>query len=229
MIGSTLALVIAAGAFIGLHFLLASPPLRPALVGALGEKAFAGAYSALMIALLTWYGFAFGAAPFVMLWPTPRWAVWLPAIVVAFSVFLLVCANSQFNPIKVQGAFAAADRPAAPGILAVTRHPTMWGIGLWALSHIPANGDLAALILFGGLAFLALAGTLALDAKYRARDPQGFARLAAASSNVPFIALVQGRAKLNFAEIGWARVAIAVVIYLALGGLHRWIAGVPIG
>lgn len=31
------------------------------------------------------------------------------------------------------------------------RHPQLWGVRLWAIAHLMVNGDLASLLLFGGL------------------------------------------------------------------------------
>jgi uncharacterized membrane protein len=39
------------------------------------------------------------------------------------------------------------------------------GGALWALAHLAANGDLPSLLLFGGMAILALDGIPAIDAK----------------------------------------------------------------
>jgi uncharacterized membrane protein len=222
-------LLLAALAFIGGHFLISSPMVRPALVARLGERAFAGVYSLLATAALIWFGFAYGAAPYVELWPRPGWAWLVPAIVMPLVCLLLVCGYSQTNPTVVMQAFDRSAADPAPGILKVTRHPIMWGIGLWALTHIPANGDVASLILFGGLALLALCGTTQIEAKRRARDPEGFARFAAATSNVPLVALAQGRAKLRLADIGAWRIALAAAIYVVLWLAHPWLAGVPVG
>lgn len=37
-----------------------------------------------------------------------------------------------------------------------TAHPMLWGVVLWAVSHLAVRGDLASLILFGGLGSYAL-------------------------------------------------------------------------
>jgi uncharacterized membrane protein len=92
------------------------------------------------------------------------------------------------------------------------------------VAHIPPNGDAASLILFGGLTILALGGTLAIDAKRRARDPEGFARLAAVTSNVPFAAIRDGRSRL--ARVALWRLLLAAAAYFALLAAHPWIAGV---
>ncbi len=221
-------LALAMLAFVGGHFLLSSPPVRRPLVAVLGEFAFAGVYSVLALAAFVWMLRAYGQAPYVELWALASWTVSLPGLVMPLAVLLLVGGYSQRNPTAVMQTFAPVDRDPAPGILKITRHPVMWGTGLWALAHIPPNGDAAALLLFGGLAVLALGGTAAIDAKRRAADPAGFARLAAASSNVPFVALLHGRARLRYADIGWWRLALAAALYFALILAHPLIAGVAL-
>ena len=45
------------------------------------------------------------------------------------------------------------------------------------------------------------------------------------TSNVPFLAVVQGRQRLSLGEIGWWRIALAVVIWAALVWAHPYITG----
>jgi len=222
MTGSLTALALAVLAFVGGHFVLSSPPLRRPLAGALGERAFAGAYSALMLAAFVWTVAAFRAAPYVPLWELPRGARMIPVLVMPFACLLFVGSVTVRNPTMVMGAVAADP---APGMIKVTRHPMLWAFGLWALAHLVVNGEAAALLLFGGIAVLALAGTLAIDAKLRARDSQGFARLAAVTSNLPLAALVAGRSRLRFADIGWWRLALAALLYVALIFAHPLLSG----
>lgn len=226
MIGTIDGLILATIAFVGGHFLLASPSIRTRLVAQFGERGFAGVYSALAIAAFIWMLLAFGAAPRVPLWTAPAWARALPFVIVPFAAILFVCSLTQRNPTAVMQSMAPASADPAPGILKVTRHPMMWAFGLWALAHIPINGHAAALVLFGSLAILALGGTLAIDAKRRARDPAGFGRLAAATSNLPFAALISGRVRLALGDIGWWRPALGLALYVALIFAHPLIAGV---
>jgi uncharacterized membrane protein len=106
----------------------------------------------------------------------------------------------------------------------------MWGVGLWALAHILPNGTLAAVLLFGALAALALIGTRLIDHKFAARRGAQWQRLAAVSSNIPFAAIASGRQRFVFTEIGWARVGAALVLYVVLLAVHPWLFGVsPFG
>jgi uncharacterized membrane protein len=234
-------LMAAAVAFVGTHFVLAAPRTRAALVARLGEQGFTGVFSLVALLTLAVLVIAYGEAPYLELWPPSSPLRWVPVIVMPFACFLLLCGLTQPNPTAVMQGFDPKLRDPAPGILKVTRHPVMWGIGLWALSHLAPNGDLASLVFFGSFAVLAFAGTVQIEAKRRARDPDGFARFAEVTSNVPLTTLfsVKTRAFWKTAysidpaqavwnEIGLWRVAAALALYVALIVAHPWITGVAV-
>ena len=218
-------LLAAVAVFVGGHFAISSPRARGALVERLGEKRFTDLYSIGAALALVWVVFAYRRAPYLELWPTLAALRLLPTIAMALVVVLLVAGATQYNPTIVMKNLDPGLADPAPGILKVTRHPLMWAFGLWALAHIPLGGDLASLLLFGGFAILALHGTRRIDAKRRAGNPQAYDRLTAVTSNVPFVALIEGRARLSLAEIGWPRLGLAALLYVALFVLHPWIAG----
>jgi uncharacterized membrane protein len=221
-------LILASVLFVGGHFLLSSEAVRPKLAGVLGERGFAAVYSVLMIVLLVWMVMGFNRAPHVELWPTRGWMNFVPLVVMPLATFLLIGGVTQYNPTLVNAKFVEERDDPAPGILKVTRNPILWAIGLWAVAHLPPNGDVASLIFFGSLAFLALYGTERLEAKRRARDPNGFSRFASTTSNLPFAAIAEGRTTFALADIGWWRLALTAAVYVALFLAHPWIAGVGI-
>ncbi len=110
----------------------------------------------------------------------------------------------------------AGDDDPAPGIMRVTRHPIMWAIGLWGLSHVAANGDLASLLFFGSLAALALGGTVLIDRKKRLALGSNWPRLAEVTSNIPFLAIMAGRTRLRLHEIGLLRLVAGLLLYAVL-------------
>src|SRR4029077_10923183 len=120
-----------------------------------------------------------------------------------------------------------ADDP-APGILRVTRHPVMWAIGLWALSHLIANGDLRSLLFFGAIAALALGGTVLIDRKKQLALGSNWPRLAEVTSNLPFAALLAGRTRLRWRDVGLLRVAAGLLLYAVLYLAHPIITGLPV-
>jgi uncharacterized membrane protein len=68
------------------------------------------------------------------------------------------------------------------------------------------------LILFGTLLVVALAGTMSIDAKRRARLGPRWTPFATATSNIPFAAIVAGRQPLRLGEFGAKALAVAVAL-----------------
>ncbi len=224
MTGTIGAVLAAAAFFVASHLFLSAPGVRSALVGRLGEIAFRGLYSVVALAALVWLIGAYGSAPYVELWPETNGARHVPLVVMPLASILLVCGLTTKNPTAIGGGVPPADNP-APGILALTRHPALWAIALWALAHMPPNGDAASLILFGALAALSFAGMPALDRKRRESLGAAWEPLARATSVVPFAAMASGRARLRFGEIGIWRLLGGIALYVALLFLHKPVIG----
>lgn len=228
MTGTIIELLVAAVIFVGSHFFLSSSGLRAQIVARVGEGGFRAFYSGLSLLLLVWIIVAYRATPRTDLWFPPRLVIEVPLLVMPFALLFLVCGLTQPNPTSaIPGRRLPPERP-APGILAVTRHPVLWAFGLWALSHLLASGELASLILFASLAFLALYGTRVLDEKKRQSWPaEDWQRFSAATSNIPFAAMASSRNQWRMNEIGWWRLAVAALLYVVLIALHTY-AGVPV-
>lgn len=220
---------LAAAAFLVSHVALSSRPLRDPLVRTLGERPFQGLYSLVAIGLLVWLLMAFGAAPpGPLLWSLGPVGDVIALVLMPLAVLLLVGGVSQPNPTAVGGDRFLASADPARGVLRITRNPVMWSIGLWGLAHLAAGGDLRHVILFATLTILALAGTMSIEAKARRRRGVAFEAFAAATSNVPFQAVLQGRQSLAkaAAEFGAVRLTVVVVLYGALLVGHSWLFGV---
>jgi uncharacterized membrane protein len=223
-----LSLVIAGAAFCGSHILLSSTRLRGSLRDQLGERGFLAVYSLTSLVIFAWFVAAYSAAPTIVLWPRQRWTALVPVSVMPFAAILLVAGYSTRNPTAVgMERSARADDP-APGILRVTRHPVLWAIGLWASSHVIANGDLGSLVFFGLLAALALGGTVLIDRKKQLALGSNWSRLAEVTSNLPFAALVAGRTGLRWRDIGPLRIAAGLLLYAVLYLAHPIITGLPV-
>jgi uncharacterized membrane protein len=223
-------LLLAAALLLATHYGISSTPLRGWLVARLGERTYLALYSLLSLGILMWLILAYRRAPYIELWPMAAWSAWVPLIVMPFALLLLVCGVSTMNPTAIGSPDTLDQAEPARGILRVTRHPFMWGVALWALSHVLPNGTLASVVLFGTFAVLALLGTRLIDHKFATRRGAQWQRFAAMTSNLPFAAILVGRQRLAFAEIGWLRVGVALALYVALLALHPWLFGLsPFG
>lgn len=229
MVGGMTGLTLAVLAFVGGHILFAGTPLRATLVDLVGgEQRFRGVFSLYSAVTLIWVILAYAAAPYYPVWPDWRWTRYVPLVAMPFACILTVAGLTTPNVTAVAGERAAELPDPVPGIMKITRHPFLWGVALWALSHAVANGDQASLMLFGGMAVLALGGMPSLDAKTARRLGAAWGPIAMRSSIIPFAAILSGRTTLGVGEIGWARIAGGVALYCAFLLAHPWLAGKPI-
>lgn len=223
-----ISLVIAGIAFCGSHVLLSSTGLRGSLRDQLGERGFLAVYALTALVTFAWFLMAYAHAPTILLWPRQMWMALVPIVVMPLATVLLVAGYTTPNPTAVGMERAARADDPAPGILRVTRHPVMWAIGLWAISHMIANGDLRSLLFFGAFAALSLGGTLLIDRKKRLALGSNWSRLAEVTSNLPFAALVTGRTRLRWRDISLLRLIAGLLLYAVLYNAHALIAGAPV-
>ena len=223
-------LAVAALFLLGMHFGIASTSLRRQLIGLIGEGPYRALFSLLALAALAWLVFAWAAAPFVPLWEAGIGLRHLVATLMPLPFLLVTCAVTAPNPTMTgQRPDPDAGAPAT-GIVRVTRHPLMWGVGLWALLHLAANGDQASLLFFGALALLALVGTVLIDQRRTRENAPGWGVFLQATSSLPFVAIIERRQKLVPGEIGLWRIALALALYVAVFWLHPMLFGVaPLG
>lgn len=227
----TMSELLAAGLFLlASHFGIASTPLRGFLVSRIGEGPYRGLFSLVALGAFVWLVIAFGDAPFgPLLWDLGLAGAVAPLVLMPIALLLLVGGLSAPNPTNAGMEKRLEDPDPASGALRITRHPVQWAFGLWAIGHLAANGDLRTLILFGTIGVLSLFGTLLLDHRYLRDRGARYAPFELSTSNLPFLAILQGRQSLGRAirEIGLVRAGVTVVLYGLLMHFHGWIAGVP--
>ncbi|WP_020593527.1 NnrU family protein [Kiloniella laminariae] len=224
MFGGFGELVAAFAIFLCLHSI---PPMRPVkqrLISLLGKRGYYLGYSLLSLLVIAWLLQAVWHAPYIELWSYEYWAargtayIMLPASVLFLSGFL------RPNPLSIGP--AAGYRADQAGFVGVVRHPALWGFALWSGAHLLVNGDLAAVIFFGGLLLLSLGGMFIVDRRRRKiLGDDTWQILAENTSNFPFLALLRGgNCRPVRADI-WAVVA-GGLSYLLLIWLHPFVIGV---
>jgi uncharacterized membrane protein len=222
--GSLAALFIAVAVFVGAHFALSSRPIRDPLVARIGERPFLALYSACVAIPVIWMVAAYRAAPTDYLWIAPIAVKHISLSVMILASILAVASVSRNNP-SVAGAPPPRLEDGPRGIFRITRHPFMWGVALWAVTHLLANGDVASVTLFGGLALLAIVGTLHSDSRKRRQHGPAWDAYARQSSHLPFLAIVQSRTRLAWSEIGWRPVVLGFGLYVVLLVFHEPVIG----
>ncbi len=218
-------LALAAFLFALIHLGVSGTRLRDRLVAAIGLRAYMVVFSVASVGAIVWLVGAYKAAPYVATWGQLQW--WKPVMIaLMLPAFLLVVVGlTTPNPTAVAQEGLAAQPPR--GIVRITRHPFLVGVALWSSIHLVGNGDWASLLFFASLAVVSIAGTVSIDVKRRralgAAAWDGFAQQ---TSIVPFAAILDGRARLSWPELGWWRPAAGVAAYALMLGGHAHLVGV---
>jgi len=200
-------LLISVALFFGLHMIAAFPKMRGFFIRHLGKGVYFSLFSLLALVSLTAGVYYYRHAPFILLWKTPLWAYWIPAILMPFAFILLVSTYMS------------------PKISNITRHPMLWSVILWSLPHLSVNGDLASVIVFGGFLAFAIVDQPLNDAKLRQISPEKWVKLSG-SSCIPFYAILKNKTPLRFNSIGIWPFSIGITFYLLAIYLHPYVIGV---
>ncbi len=219
-------LILAALFFFALHVGVAGTSLRNRAIEKLGEKTYRGAFSLLSLLGLFWLAHAYRAAGYIETWGQLAWFKPIAAILMLVAFLFAALGLTTQNPMAVGGEnLLMADAP-AQGIQRITRHPFLWGVAVWAATHLIANGDMASLVLFGSLLILVLLGMVSIDARRKMLCGPHWERYAAATSIIPFMAIREGRNKLVLSEFKAWQIVAAIVLYLAVMHFHQGLFGV---
>ncbi|MDO6728541.1 NnrU family protein [Marinovum sp. 2_MG-2023] len=111
------------------HFFKRISPERRAALGDKGKGFVALAIVVSVVLMVLGYR----AAPFIDVWFPPDWARHVNYLLVLAALFM------------------TSPAPKKGRLLSGMRHPMLIGFSLWAIAHLLVNGDLASVILFGGL------------------------------------------------------------------------------
>jgi uncharacterized membrane protein len=144
--------------FLGLHSLsIVAPQWRDAQAARLGQGPWRGLYSVISIigfVLMLWgYGMA-RQSPVVLY--SPPLALRHLTLLLMLPVFPLLIAAYMPGRIK-----------------AITRHPMLLAVQLWAVAHLLANGTLNDVLLFGGFLVWAVIDRISVTRRVRARAVPG--------------------------------------------------------
>ena len=113
-------------------------PQRQALVARMGENPYKGVYSLLILASVVLMVIGYRGADYVHVYAPPVWGLHLNNLLMVIAVALFGASHSKGNAKRF------------------VRHPQLSAVTVWGVAHLLANGDLASVILFGGLAVWAV-------------------------------------------------------------------------
>lgn len=160
--------------------------IAPGLRAGMGDagKAVVALASLASIALMV---IGFRAAPETQLWTLGSWAVYLNNLLMLVAVAFLGAGNSKS---RLRGKL---------------RHPMLTGFLLWSVGHLLVNGDMASVVLFGGLGLWAMLAIALINRGEPATLQFGQGTLA-------------GDIRLGI---------ISAVLYAVIVGVHIWIGPSP--
>lgn len=219
MDGSLLTLLAANVAFVGTHFMM-SHPLRAPMVKAFGPMLFQIVYSLVSFATLGWVYFAFKAAPPADL-PGSGDVGWIIATVLTVPALVLLSGSLIGNPALPTPQAEDQARAEPRGVFKVTRHPMMWGIALWALSHIVLFWSLRTTIIALAMGVLALVGAKLQDAKKETLMGDAWQVWESRTSYWP-----RWQAIFGVGALPWA---VGLIFFVFFSWLHMPLGGIPAG
>lgn len=219
-------LALSIGIFLAAHA-LPSTPLRPWLIDRLGRGVFMGVFSLLSTALFAWVWLAYRSADIeAIYWVTGAGIRGISALVVLAAILLLAAAILGRPRVLLTGETALTGADSIRGVLRITRHPLLWSVGLWGLVHMLNNADPPSWLFFGFLTALSFIGTFAIDRRRKRLLGERWMEIQAATSNLPFAAILAGRNRLILSEIGFAPLALGIVLWALLLTVHEPVLGV---
>ena len=207
-------LLVAITLFLIAHVVPPAPPVRTRLIAWFGRRAYIVGYSLVSLTFIVWIISVTRRAPYLPLWNPAPWQTLIPILVMPVATWLLFAGLIEANPLSISLRPTDSDATLGPAA-AVTRHPLLWAFLLWAGSHIPPNGDVISLVLFGGMALLAIIGFAVVDGRARRRlGEEHWQKLATRTSILPFAAILTGRMHIRLSARLLFSLAAGVAAYL---------------
>ncbi|HSF93398.1 MAG TPA: NnrU family protein [Thermohalobaculum sp.] len=127
------------------------PDARAAAVARLGQGPYKGLFTLVALGAIALMVIGYRQADYIAVWTPPGWAMHLNNLMMVAAVFLIEAKHFD-SPVRHH-----------------IRHPMFTAVKIWAVAHLLVNGDLASILLFGGLlawAVVALIGTNRRDREW---------------------------------------------------------------
>lgn len=163
-----------------------APEQRRSAVARMGEGPWKGLITLVTGIAITFMVIGYRQADVIVLWYPPVFLWHLNNLLMAIAVFIFI-AGSFKSPVR-----------------RAIRNPQLTGVKLWAVAHLLVNGDLASVVLFGGIlawAVVAVIGTKRRD------GPRGERPESTAAGLV-------------------IHLIVAGLLFAVIAGIHLWL-GVP--
>ena len=168
--------------WVGAHIFKRVAPEKRASMGDAGK----GLVTALLVVSLGLMIWGYRGTEFIPVWSPPSFMVHINNLLMLVSVFLF-------------GMSATTGR-----LRGKMRHPQLTAVKVWAVAHLLVNGDLEAIILFGGMLAWAVLEVILIN---RSED---------------WVRPEPGEAKKDI-----VLVIITLVVFVVVTGIHAWLGVWP--
>ncbi|RLJ59479.1 putative membrane protein [Litoreibacter meonggei] len=168
-----------------------APDLRQAMTDKMGEGS-KGAIAVLLVLSIVLMVVGYGRADFIPVWSPPSFFGHINNLLMLLAFYLFG---------------ASAAKPAKVWLGTKIRHPMLGAVKVWAFAHLLANGDLASIILFGGLLAWAVISMIMIN---RAEGPWTPPAQAPMKKEIVLV-------------------VITLVTFSITAGLHAWLGVNPFG
>ena len=119
--------------------------MAPGVRAKLGDGPGKGVVTLLLVLSLVLMILGYRSATFLPVWTPPEFMVHINNLLMLVAVFIFATAHTKG---RLRG---------------WTRHPMLLSVKVWALAHLLVNGDLASILLFGGLLAWAVTSVIVIN------------------------------------------------------------------
>ncbi len=142
-------LIIGLALWVGVHLLKRmAPGVRGALTDRMGQASM-GVIALGVVASVILMVIGYRQADFVPVWQPPSFMVHLNNLLMLVAFYIYGASARKSDKVWIGTKI---------------RHPQLTGFGTWAIAHLLVNGDLASVILFGGLLIWAIVSVRLINA-----------------------------------------------------------------
>ncbi len=172
--------------------------------------------------MLVWLVDTARDAPRQMLWAWRHEFYWFPNILMPLACILFVAGFIVPNPLSLAPRKKGFSPEKPDLIVAITRHPILWGFFFWSFSHILPNGEYPLAFLFFAFTAFSLLGLSLVDRKRKRQLGNPEWKKLSQNTSAIFLAspgLWQGRFTITSCTL--AGIVLGLTLYAALYWLHE--------
>jgi len=136
--------------FFVLHLIPCAPDVKSRLIAKTSTTGYRIAFNVLSVLAVILIVMGLKRADFVELYQPPVWGRSLALILMLPAIYLF---------------FSNSVGPAPSSAQAITAHPMNWGIVVWSIAHLLANGDLAHVMLFATFGAFSVVSMVSANAR----------------------------------------------------------------